>query len=208
MRPWAWLLGALLLASTGGAASAQMYGVHTGVPGVPYMTEPARESLMDAWNDTQPFEPGWSYGANAFAFAYTPSLSYTLERMEFFAGGLGGQVTIEIRANDGTGLPNGPVLAAATYNESAAQSWQGQNLGTPVALSAGTLYYIRYYVVVGANCSFASSGVIIPHFWSWDGGASWDGPAGSFYWMARFYGEDGGTPVVEDTWSGVKGLFR
>jgi len=208
MRLWAWLLGALLLASVGGVASAQVYGVNTGTPGAPVMTEPSREGLLDAWNDTQAWTSGWTYGASVFGFAYTPPLTYILNRIEWYAGGLAGQVTMEIRADDGTGLPNGPILSSVTYNESADQAWQGQNLGSPVVLTAGTLYYIRYYVVVNANCSFAATGTIIPHYWSFDGGSTWDGPAPSFYWMARFYGDTSVTPVYEDTWSSVKSLFR
>jgi hypothetical protein len=208
MRHWALLLGAVLLASVSSMASAQVFGVNVGTPGVPVMTDPARESLMDAWNDTQPWTSGWTYGANVFGFAYTPPTTYCLHRMEFYAGGLGGQVMLEIRANDGSGLPNGPILGSVTYNEVETQGWQGANLTTPVTMTAGTLYYIRYYVVVGANCAFATGGTLIPHFWSWDGGASWEGPASSFYWMARFYGDPGATPVFPDTWSTVKALFQ
>jgi hypothetical protein len=208
MRLWTLLLGAAILASVGSVASADLFGVNVGTLGDPVMTAPARESLMDAWNDAQPFQSGYTYGANVFAFAYTPLVNYTLNRMEFYAGGLAGQVMLEIRANDGSGLPNGPILASATYTESATQGWQGGNLATPVSLTAGTLYYIRYYVVVNANCAFATGGTIIPHFYSWDSGATWNGPASSFYWMARFYGDEGGIPVIDDTWSSVKGLFR
>ncbi len=203
------LLGLALMAGLGGAALADIAGVEPQPYVPPVATEPAREGLMDGWNDTQPYQQSNTYAANCFGFAYTPSISYILNRVEWYAAGSGGTVTVEFCANNGSGLPTGPVLGSATYVESpGGPVWIGGNLNPPVCLTAGTLYYIRYHVVVGDWCSLASGGTLIPHYWSWDGGGSWEGPSPSFYWLARFYGDEGGSPVVKDTWGSVKNDFR
>ena len=170
------------------------------------MGDAARETLVDSWNDTQTPLDGWTYSAQHFGFPYTPSTSYTLSRVEWYAGGLGGTVTVSILADSGSGLPDGAVLSSATYVESDVSGWQGGNLDTPVSLNAGTLYYIVYDIVQDATLSHATTGSLVSHYWFYDTNGYWEGPSTLFYWMARFYG-DISTPTGNISWSEVKGSF-
>lgn len=181
------LMGLILIAAAPALAEQNAGVLYTGEMTGEGTGSDARETLVDAWNDTQTPLSGWTYAASIFGFAYTPASDYTLNRVEFYAGGAAGTVTVSILADSGSGLPDGAVLASATYGEVADRQWQGADLDSPVALTGGTLYYIRYDVVVGAELSHADSGVAIPHFWNY--GSSWEGPSSLFYWMARFYGD-------------------
>ncbi len=198
------LMGLLLIAAAPALAEQNAGALYTGEMTGQGTGSDARESLVDAWNDTQTPASGWTYAASAFGFPYTPASDYTLNRVEFYAGGMAGTVTVSILADSGSGLPDGAVLASATYDEVADRQWQGADLDSPVALTGGTLYYIRYDVVVGAELSHADSGSVVPHYWNYGGG--WEGPSDLFYWMARFYG-DVTTPAGTFSWSEVKGAY-
>ncbi|MBC8368187.1 DUF4082 domain-containing protein [bacterium] len=188
-----------LAVETGGVTLSN----ETGSQGVP---ADARESLADSWNDTETHSGASTYSAQHFGFAYTPSTSYTLNRVEWYAGGIAGTVTVAIHADSGSGYPDGALLASATYGESDVTSWQGGNLDTPVALNAGTTYYIKYTTVNGAFLSDATSGTVVAHSWYYDSNGFWEGPGAFFYWMARFYG-DISTPTGNISWSEIKGSF-
>lgn len=202
------LAAVLVLAVAGtGALAMPVDGVHgTGGIAGDYPPE-ARTGLMDAWNDEMPHDTGYSYGANCFGWRYVPSQTYLLERIEFYAGGLAGTTTVQVREDEGTNHATGPILGEVTYNQAAPMAWQGENLDPPVMVTEGVAVYIKKYVVVDSNCSMALGGTIIPHGWSWDC-ISWEGPSSSFYWMARFYGTDDPTPAEASSWGRIKGLYK
>ncbi|MBC8368188.1 DUF4082 domain-containing protein [bacterium] len=200
------LMGLLLIAVAPALAIETAGVFFTGESGGQGVGEDARETLVDSWNDTQTPLDGWSYAAEHFGFPYTPSTSYTLSRVEWYAGGIGGTVTVSILADSGSGLPDGAVLASATYVESEVSGWQGSNLDTPVALTGGTLYYIVYDIVPDATLSHATAGTVISHYWFYDANGYWEGPSALFYWMARFYG-DIPTASGNISWSEVKGSY-
>jgi hypothetical protein len=166
---------------------------------------PPERDLIEAWNDDQP-PAGAMYSGACFSFPYVPGVTYLLERVEFFAGTIAGQVTLEIWAddpdNDG---PDGTYLGGVTYQESPPRDWQGANLEPAVEVTAGEQYWLVYAVVVGSEVTGSYEGVIIPHWWG-DDCLTWSGPFDSLAWMARFYGYLP-TPVQEGTWSTVKSLY-
>ncbi len=174
----------------------------------PVATEGPREDLIEGWNDDQPYQPVGTYAAGTFGFQFIPSATYYLQRIEWYAGGVGGTVTVSLLEDTGSGYPDGPVLGSATYTESATPAWQGQDLEPGVCVEEGVLYYIRYDVVVGADTATAASGEGHYHYASYDGGQTWSGPWGPYPWMARFYGTLGATPVQEIGWGELKAVFR
>ena len=131
--------------------------------------------------------------------------TYYLERIEFMAGEIAGPATIELRGDDGSGCPSGPLLASGSFDQVVTLGWQGADLTPAVYMEAGQTYHINYIVVVNSPSSFALTGDVIPHCWSWDC-ISWDGPSSSFYWMAKFFGTYESTPVETSTWGRVKSL--
>jgi hypothetical protein len=190
------------------ALAEPLDGVNLGTPGTPITTSPPTRDYVEGWNDTQPYQSAGTYGADCFGYAYTPSVNYLLEKIEFYAGGASGEVTVAVRGSDGSGLPTGPILGQVTYVESAIHGWQGANLLTPVQVTAGQTYYIQYAVVVGADVSTAATGTIIGHAPSSDHCASWNGWWFNFPWMARFYGQSGGTPASTTSWGVIKSIYR
>jgi len=162
--------------------------------------------LIEAWNDNGAPGHTASYGSPCFAFHYVPSMSYLLERIDWYAGDVGGQVTVEVRDGD----LNGASLGSVTYMESPPRDWQGENLIPAVPVTAGADYYLVYSIVVGAQVSGASTGNVLPH---WHDPAvpvacsTWSGPFNSLPWRARFYGSIA-TPVEEGTWGQIRNVYR
>lgn len=205
------LLALLLGAPNVGAqaGSTTLGGVRTGpAAGDPGVNSPALLALMDAWNDAQIPSVQAYYAADCFGFPFTPSHDYVLTRIEFFAGDPAGTVTVSMLADDGSGLPTGPVLGTVTYQETAPRRWQGADLTSPVNVHAGTLYYLRYQPVTSALATMADAGIPIPNTFSFSQCAAWDGPVTAEYpWMARFY-SDMPTPALARTWGSLKITYR
>ncbi len=146
--------------------------------------------LIEAWNDDG--EPGSSatYGALCYAFPYVPSVSYELDRIDWYAGNVGSTVTTSVRADS----LNGPTLGSVTYSEVPPRDWQGANLIPPVPVIAGQTYYLVYTIGrFDAEVSATSdeNGNFISHWADYSNACNtWMGPH-SFLWRARFYGSGG-----------------
>lgn len=210
MRPIVFISSLLLLVATSRPpmAAADDGGLlKRSAPGEPGVASQAMFTLEEAWNDTQAPTVFWTYSAECFGFKYIPSHDYVLTRIEFFAGDVEGPVTVEVRADDGSGVPAGPVLGTVTYQETAPRRWQGADLGPSIEVHAGTTYYIRYQVVVGALTSFADAGALIPHTWSDQCDAWYPVLSPLNAWMARFYG-DATTDARPRSWGQLKMLYR
>jgi hypothetical protein len=204
----AWVSALMIVASCGTSfANDSVVGVSigrdTGDYGFPSL---AGTTLIDARNDSAIPVTNQTYLAQCFGWAYTPTTSYVLERIDWFAGDVQGTVTVSVHADDGSGHPTGAMLATVTYVETPPRRWQGDNLSPQVLLLAGTTYYIKYQPVAGALTSIGLSGSITPHSWS-DECDTYYGPGPFFPWMMRFYGSVT-TAVEADSWGRVKALYR
>lgn len=170
-------------------------------PGGDY--EPPRESLMDEWNADQPHYPIGTYSGGCFAYPYDPPFDYSLQRVEFLAGGVGGTVTVQVRADD----YNGPILGEVTYTESAETGWQGADLEPCVPLTVGGIYFVVYEVVPDADASTSDGGVTIPYYYA-SNCETYGDIFTHIYWKARFYGDTDATPAEDNSWGRVKSLYR
>lgn len=177
------------------------FGGASAPPGGDY--GPPREELIDEWNPDQSHSPVGTYSGGCFAWPYTPPMDYSLERVEFIAGGVGGTVTVQMRADD----YNGPILGEVTYTESAETAWQGENLEPCVPLTVGGVYFLVYEVVAGADASTAAGGVTIPYYYASDC-SNYSDLFTHIYWKARFYGSTDATPTEANSWGRVKSLYR
>ena len=166
-----------------------------------------RSDFVEGWNVDRPFDGSWFYGAACQGPVYRAGATYWLDRIEFMAGVLPGTAVIEVRADDGSGCPTGPILSSGSFEQVVEVGWQGADLSPCVLIEEGVTYCIKYKVVVDSPSSFATGGVIIPHCWSWDC-YYWEGPASSFFWMAKFFGGDMPSAADESTWGSVKVLYR
>ena len=196
---------ALVVASAVGAYATENGITTSDQPAEPYQGSPADQALIEAWNDNGAPGSTSTYASPCFAFQYIPGVSYLLERIEWYAGNIGGQVRTTVR----DGSVTGPDLATTGYYmESPPRDWQGMNLQTPVQVTAGSTYGLVYEIVVGAQVSGASTGVIIPHFHDPSGACtSFNGPFNSLPWRARFYGQLA-TPTDASTWGNIKSIYR
>lgn len=165
-----------------------------------------RSDFVEGWNQDQPFGGSGTLSASCFGYPYSPGSTYTLTRVEFMAGLVEGPARIEIRADNGSGNPDGEVLGGGDFDQVAAIGWQGADFDFPVAVIEGMNYYIVYEVVLGGSPSTAVSGVGIHHLPSWDcqiwGNLFTDTP-----WMAKFFG-DAPVESVPGTWDAVKALYQ
>jgi hypothetical protein len=166
-----------------------------------------RPDFIEGWNVDVPFDGSWSYAAPCQGPTYVAGVTYYLERVEFMAGEIAGPATIEIRAHDGSGCPSGELLASGSFDQVVELGWQGADLDVPVYVEAGMTYHINYVVVVDSPSSFAVSGDIYPHCWSWDC-VTWEGPSTSFYWMAKFFGTEDPSAEETTTWGLIKALYQ
>jgi hypothetical protein len=205
MRKLAILSALLWLAVVASTVHAVDDGtVPSNLPAVPGAYSPAASVLVEAWNDNGGPGSTATYASTCFAFAYTPSVSYVLERIDWYAGDVPGMVSTTVRSG---GL-NGPTLGTVTYNEAPPRDWQGANLVPPVPVTAGITYYIVYDVVTGASISATTFGTIISHWHDPNPTCSaWNGPFDSQFWRARFYGTIT-TPVDGVTWGNIKSIYQ
>lgn len=171
------------------------------------LTFPDTREYIEGWNVDQPFDGSWYWGADCQGPTYVAGQTYYLERIEFMQGEVAGTAVIEVHAHDAGDCPGGTLLTSGSYEQVATLGWQGADLDPPILVEAGETYHINFRVVLGGPSSFAIGGDIIPHCWSY-GCAFWEGPASSFFWMAKFFGTYEPTPVQELTWARVKSHYR
>jgi len=196
----------VVLVGVASAVQASDDGINpSNSPGEPGGYSPADGALVEAWNDNGQAGSGATYVSPCFSFQYTPSSSYVLEKIEWYAGNLQGTVSTTVRS----GGINGPDLTTTgSYTESPPRNWQGVNLTPPIAVTAGSTYGIIYRIVVGAQISAATTGTSISHWHDPSGACSaFSGPFTSTAWRARFYGSQA-TPVEPSTWGNIKTFYR
>jgi len=199
------VLGVFLVTAAGVAYATEDGLNHTTDTSDPGQNSPASFALVESWNDNG--QPGHTstYASPCFGFVYTPSTSYVLDRIEWYAGNLAGTVSTTVRNG---GLNGADLSTTGNYNENPPRDWQGANLVPPIAVTAGTPYGIVYRIVVGSQISAATTGTIINHWHDPNGGCSaFNGPFASVPWRARFYGA-AATPVESGTWGHIKNLYR
>ena len=207
MRNLLTVAGIVILLGVAGAVQATEDGTKPSdqPPGPGGQYSPADGALVEAWNDNGAAGSTSTYISPCFAFQYTPSTSYVLEKIEWYAGDLQGTVSTTVRSG---GINGADLTTTGSYTESPPRNWQGVNLVPPIAVTAGSTYGIIYRIVVGAQVSAAVSGTTINHWHDPSGGCSaFNGPFASLPWRARFYGSQA-TPTETSTWGNIKSIYR
>jgi len=100
---------------------------------------------------TDTFNNNVFMGGPMVAFAWTPNVTETITRIEIFTGESAGPDALAIWSDDG-GTPSKPLANLSNTNNfalSAANSWQGADLLTPVTVNAATKYWIVFDPVGG-----------------------------------------------------------
>lgn len=125
-------------------------------------------------------------GGPLVGISWVPTHSVTVNRIEVFTGETETKIALAIWSDDG-GNPSKPLsnLGNTAYVPIVQpNSWQGADLETPLAVTAGTKYWVIFDPEGGEQCPATMSGEGIQQtYWgsySGDitGGASWFGPFG------------------------------
>ena len=156
------------------------------------------QSLCHAEYDGNAFSNNTSIGGHNLTIVvqFVAPTSFNATSIEVFTGEASGQSSVQIWShNAGLNQP-GSVLSSGSWSMSAANSWQGASLASAVSLSAGTIYWLGWSPVAGAQSSvdmtIAGNGQI--HRVSPDGGQSWYGPfQNSSHWKFRILGSRNGS---------------
>jgi len=130
-----------------------------------------------SYNETEPLA-NMSMGGPALtvSYSFTPTTDLIVTGAELWTGRDTGSVDIGIWSHDtSTGQPDAE-LSVGTFSMVRAEGWQGATLGSSVALTAGTQYWIVWEPINGAISPGTSSGTQQTYFGSWDFGGSWFGP--------------------------------
>jgi hypothetical protein len=135
---------------------------------------------------TNAFNNNIFMGGPMVAIAWTPSATETISRIEVFTGESAGPDALAIWSDDG-GSPSKPLANLSNTNNfslSAANSWQGADLLSPVTVNAGTKYWIVFDPVGGEQAP-VQNGVGQQYWGSFAGtvtgvpAPSWFGPFSS-----------------------------
>lgn len=146
------------------------------------------------------------YAAFWFALPYTPSVSYSIDRVEFIHGEGTGTVDIQVRT-DNSGAPSNTILTQGSHQLQLPVGFQGADM-PPAMLTAGTKYWVVVQVVNSTQGSVGlhGQGTEIAYFYGPDG-TTWNGGAPTEVWIARFYGTVS-TPATRSTWGELKARYR
>jgi hypothetical protein len=125
------------------------------------------------------------------AIQFVAPSSFTANSIEVFTGEATGTNTVQLWSHDAGGNKPASLLGSGSWGMSSTNGWQGAALGTPVALSAGTTYWLGWAPINGSQASVDTTipGVGQPYRPSFDGGLSWLGPfQNSNHWKFRIFG--------------------
>jgi Domain of unknown function (DUF4082) len=132
---------------------------------------------------------------------FTVPSNLTVTRMEIFTGEGSGTNGLAIWShNPATNTPLAQLSGTASWSMSNTDSWQGADLGTPYAITAGTTYWLGWACINGSQCSVDVPMATLGQFYSgsFDGGQSWSGPFqfNDRHWKFRLYGNCGGSGIT------------
>lgn len=105
---------------------------------------PPQRDFCDGANTTNAFNDNTLMGGPIVAIEWTPAAAATITRIEVFTGEATTPVGLAIWSDAG-GMPSANLGDTGYFNlPTAINSWQGANLLTPVAVNAGTRYWIVF----------------------------------------------------------------
>lgn len=147
--------------------------------------------LIESYNEFDEWTDGTWY-ATQVALKYVPSVSYSLERVEFFTGGSKAGVTIALRS-DASDYPSTTILASGVYDSSGLGSWLGATFSSPYAVTAGTTYWVTWYFTEELLAPYSTG---TPRTVRWGEGGGRDSYPNLYEgsgFKTKFYGESSST---------------
>jgi len=124
--------------------------------------------------------------------AWIPTSSVTINRIEIFTGESTGPIALAIWSDDG-GKPLSNLGNTSYFKINPTNSWQGEQLLTPVMVTAGTPYWLVIDPTGGEQASITDGGSPQVRWGSFQGdimgGAAWQGPFSSpdIFWKFKMF---------------------
>ncbi len=151
--------------------------------------------IVDAINTSASVDSGpWTAGSS-HGFEYTPSTSYTFQRIETMFGDTR-PFTVTVALYDGR---NGPLLASGTAVPSTTYSWIPFDLDAPVSFTADETYFIALQppsIVDSLPGTIVGGDTVLPWWFAMPGTLDFNTPFGTQAPGFRFYDED--VPIFEN----------
>lgn len=152
----------------------------SGQPGQPPIAR------CDGFNESGPASYS-NWGSRYVAFQYVPTENRTVAGFEWLTGrgGPGGSPDLYLALfDDVAGKPGSPIVPASSFQvPGGATDWYGGRLSSPVAVTAGTSYWIVWKPLGGVASLSSAPGTVVKYRGS-DNLSAWDGPY-SDPWMLR-----------------------
>jgi hypothetical protein len=112
----------------------------------------AAVQFVEGFNYSYQVHTNAKYDAIWFGLRYTPTISYSLKRVELMAGSGTGNYIIQLRS-ESAGYPSTIVLRQTSFTMADTISWQGAEFAQSYALTAGTKYWIVFKPVPRSRAS-------------------------------------------------------
>ncbi len=111
-----------------------------------------------------------------FAIRHDAAVQGVVGYAEIFTGEEAGLNEIAIWSHDTTADQPLAPIASGTWMQTAANEWQGADLGARVPMIPGETYWVVWSPVQTAQSTFDLSGASVAYRGSFDGGGTWNGP--------------------------------
>ncbi len=137
-----------------------------------------------------------SMGGSVIAIAWIPAVTGTIRRIELFTGETTAPNQVALWSNN-AGTPGAALGWSNAFNTTLGKGWQGADLLTPVAVTAGSLYWVVWDPAGGQQAPVTNTGIQQTYYGSWTGnvtgGTTWNGPYNfpDRRWKFRVFCKDG-----------------
>lgn len=117
-------------------------------------------------NTDDVFDDNTGSSPNLNLWEWIPTQSVTIHRIEVFTGESTSLMQVGLWSDDGTGKPLAPIAYSAPVRTKSLNSWQGAPLNAPVAVTAGTRYWVAWYPHGGGQTPVTSAlgAVKVPYY--------------------------------------------
>jgi hypothetical protein len=133
-------------------------------------------TVVGGMNTGDDYDDTWTNEEKWIAWVYTPTEAMVIHRVEVFTGQVAAASRIGLWSHDVSGDQPDVALAGGDFTTVVPNGWQGATLETPVAMTAGTSYWIVWEMPDNSQTSRTATGDMVTYKASDAAGAAWTGP--------------------------------
>ncbi len=155
-------------------------------------TAGAQTPCFAEYNDNV-FDDGVSMGGPGLTLVvqFVAPTSFSATSIEVFTGEANGQNSVQLWSHNPQLNQPGSALGSGSWSMSSTNGWQGATLTTPIAVNAGTTYWLGWSPINGAQANVDTT---VPgngqvYRATFNGGQTWIGPfQDNLHWKYRIFG--------------------